>query len=476
MVAPATETARRVSEGELTASEAVDVALRRIDEVDEDINAYVTVTDETARDEAEERDGEDSDGPLAGVPVALKDLRAMKKGTRHTLGCKPFENFVAPRTAAYVDRLEDAGAVVVGKTNVPELGHKGVTNNQLVGSTATPFDTSRTSGGSSGGSAAAVAAGTVPLATGSDAGGSIRIPASACGVYGLKPSFGRVPEDGRPNAFGRETHHTVVGPITRTVEDAAVALDVMSGPHPRDPVALPSEDRDYADAVDEDVDGASVAYSPDLGMLPVEDEIASTVRDAVGAFEDAGAEVEEVDMNHGVEKEDIEEDAWTTFSVDLHGAVETLAHEYGIDLRDYEEDVSDSLIEVLEAGADRTTTDYALTGITRTKVFDAVQDIFADYDYLVTPTLAVEPFGRELDGVEEVAGEEVQKYGGWTFTPPFNWTDHPAASVPAGLTDAGLPVGMQIVGPRHGDYEVLAASAAFERVRPWEGIYEEIDV
>ncbi|MFP4633115.1 MAG: amidase, partial [Halobacteriales archaeon] len=457
-------------EGETKASDVAEAALARLNQVEDQVNAFVTVTDDLAREMAE-----DVDGALAGVPIALKDLRAMKKGTRHTFGVKPLEGFVAPRTAAFVERLEDEGAVFVGKSNVPEFGHKGVTNNELVGSTASPFDVEANAGGSSGGSAAAVAAGVVPLATGSDAGGSIRIPASLSGVYGLKTSYGLVPDDVRPNAFGRETHHVALGPIARSVEDAALMLDVTAGPHPRDPASLPDRDVRYRDAVDEDVDGWRVAYSRDLDLLPVEPGVEQEVEEAAYALEDAGAEVEEVEVDHGLSIDEFVEPMWTTFTSGLRAVVESVRREYGVDLRDYRDEVSDSLWTMVDDAEGTTAVDYALTGVARTRVFDAVQDVFDDHDVLVTPALGVSRVPREEDGVSVVDGEEVNEFGGWSFTPPFNWTGHPAASAPAGLDD-GNPVGLQVVGPMHGDYEVLAASAALERVRPWDHIYDEVEV
>jgi len=476
----AVEISRRVREGSLTPKAVVESCLEQIEDIGgTDLNAYVTVTDELARETAEAVNGK---GRLTGVPVALKDLRALREGTRHTFGAKPFENFIAPRTAEFVKRLEEEGGVVVGKTNTPEFGHKGVTNNELLGSTGTPFDTSLNSGGSSGGSAAAVASGTVPLATGSDAGGSLRIPASMCGVLGMKPSFGRIPDDTRPNAYGRETHHTVVGPMTRTTEDAAVALDVMGGYHPRDPVALPDrkDGTTYREATNKKeafgvLEGASVAYSPDLGAVPVEADVAEKVREGADFFEETGASVETVDMEDSFDREDIQEKAWTTFTTGISGVATLIRERFGIDLLEYEEDLSPSLIEMIEDGKEKTTEEFALTGILRSEVYDAVQDVFEEHDYLVTPTIGVTPFGRELDGLDTVAGESVNLYGGWSLAVPFNWTDHPAASVPAGLID-GLPVGMQVVGPRYGDYELLAACAGFEEVHPWDGIYEKTDV
>ncbi len=461
--APAVDLAAAVRDGEVTPTDAVETYLDRIDERDDAVNAYVTVTDERAREAAREaeralEDGEDP-GPLCGVPVALKDLSDLKEGVRHTFGSKLVADlgYRAERTSAAVQRLEDAGAVVLGKTNTPEFGHKGVTQNEVIGATATPVDTDYNAGGSSGGAAAAVAAGMAAVATGSDAGGSIRIPAAACGVFGHKPSFGLVPLDARPNAFGRATLHTTVGPLARTVADAALVLEVIAGQHPRDPSSVPV-DVDFRGAVERPVEDLEIAYSPDLEVFPVEDGVEAVVADATEAFVEAGATVERVTVDHGLSMDELREAIATTFGAQFVGVAEVLRREFGVDLRDFEGVVSDSLLELLATGDEQSVADVAATGIVRTRVFDAVQDVFEEYDLLVTPTVGTAAMDLHTDrGLEwELA-----------LTWPFNWTGHPAASVPAGLTDDGLPAGLQIVGPRYDDETVLAASAAVERERPW---------
>ncbi len=482
----ATELSTHIRTGEVTATAAVEAHLERIAARDDEINAFVTVCRDAALAAAADADRalEESEaqrasvsragsevsretgenvGPLHGVPVALKDLGAQKAGVRHTYGSALFSDHVADRTAAIVERLEDAGAIVIGKTNTPELGHKGTTDNELIGATASPIDTDLNAGGSSGGSAAAVAAGMTPIATGSDAGGSIRIPAAACGVYGFKPTFGLVPDDRRPNAFGRETQHTTAGPITRTVEDAAVVLSVIAGPHPADPNAVPV-DVDYRGALERSVDDYRIAYSPDLDVFPVTEAVETVVDDAVAALAAAGATVEPVDVDHGYAMAELSEAAMAPYATGVIESATLLEEAHDVDLRDHPDAVSDSLLAMLDVGAAYGPDDIARSGIVRTAMYDAVQAVLDEYDLLVTPTLSRADVGRH-EALETDAWE-------WPLTWPFNWTGHPVASAPAGLTDRGHPVGLQLVGRRFADDDVLAASAALERERPWDHLYE----
>lgn len=281
--------ASRIRRGDLSPVDVVDACLERVAARNEDINAFVTVLDEDARERAKEaeaavRRGEEL-GPLHGVPIAIKDLFDFKAGVRNTMGSVPFAEFVPEESATYVRRLEEAGAIVIGKTNTPEMGHKGTTDNRLFGPTSTPFALDRNAGGSSGGSAAAVADGLVPIAQGSDGGGSVRIPAAWSGVFGFKATYGRVAQAIRPDAFLSHTPTIHAGPLTRTVEDAALMLDVMTGPDPRDPLSMPEEPHDFRAAVRRGVDGMRVAYSPDFDIFPVDERVASVVDDAVSAFE-----------------------------------------------------------------------------------------------------------------------------------------------------------------------------------------------
>ena len=477
----ATELAARIRRGDVSPVALVDSCLERIENRNDELNAFVTVLEDEARERAQEAEqaveaGEEL-GPMHGVPIAVKDLFDFKAGVRNTMGSKPFEEFVPDESATYVERLEEAGAIIVGKTNTPEFGHKGTTDNRVIGPTSTPFDLDRNAGGSSGGSAAAVADGLVPIAQGSDGGGSVRIPASFCGVYGFKASYGRVAQATRPDAFLSHTPTIHAGPLTRTVEDAALMLEVMTGPHPRDPLSMPDDDPDYRDAVRRGIENFKIAYSPTFEIFPVDDRVRAVVAEAVSAFEDAGATVEETEL--GIEHSQQElADLWIReIGMLYHSAVEGFKDE-GINLLgEHRDDLSPEFAEMLEETRDLSVIEYKRDEHVRTEVYDAIQDVFVEYDLLVTPTLAVPPVENENDpetqtiGPTEVNGEPIDPLIGWCLTYPINFTGHPAASIPAGLTDDGLPVGLQLVGDRFADTDVLAASGAFERVRPWHDTY-----
>ena len=477
----ATELAARIRRGDVSPVALVDSCLERIENRNDELNAFVTVLEDEARERAQEAEqaveaGEEL-GPMHGVPIAVKDLFDFKAGVRNTMGSKPFEEFVPDESATYVERLEEAGAIIVGKTNTPEFGHKGTTDNRVIGPTSTPFDLDRNAGGSSGGSAAAVADGLVPIAQGSDGGGSVRIPASFCGVYGFKASYGRVAQATRPDAFLSHTPTIHAGPLTRTVEDAALMLEVMTGPHPRDPLSMPDDDPDYRDAVRRGIEDLDIAYSPTFEIFPVDDRVRAVVAEAVSAFEETGAAVEEVDL--GIEHSQQElADLWIReIGMLYHSAVEGFKDE-GINLLgEHRDDLSPEFAEMLEDTRDLSVIEYKRDEHVRTEVYDAIQDVFVEYDLLVTPTLAVPPVENENDpetqtiGPTEINGEPIDPLIGWCLTYPINFTGHPAASIPAGLTDEGLPVGLQLVGDRFADTDVLAASGAFERVRPWHDTY-----
>jgi len=477
---PATELAARIRRRDLSPVEVVEAFLERIEERNARINAYVTVIGDEAREAAKEAEraitsGEDL-GPLHGVPVAIKDLFDYKAGVRNTYGLKPMADYVPERSATYVERLENAGAIVIGKTNTPEFGHRGITDNLLFGPTSTPFAPGKNAGGSSGGSAAAVADGLAPIAQGSDGGGSIRIPASFCGVYGIKATFGRVASATRPDAFLSHTPFTNSGPLSRTVEDAALMLGVMAGPHPRDPFSLPDDGSNYLAATRRSIRGMRIAYSPNFDIFPVEEEVLSVVGEAVKAFEEAGALVEKASVGLKQDQRELS-DIWMREVGVRYAEISANFKKAGaVDLLgDHREDLTPQLVNLLEAGQKMSALDYRLDDVVRTEVFDAIQDLFERYDLLLTPTLAVPPFDNADDGntvgPSEINGEEVDPLLGWCLTYPINYTGHPAASVPAGFTTEGLPIGMQIVGQRFADETVLAASATFERMRPWHDSY-----
>jgi Asp-tRNA(Asn)/Glu-tRNA(Gln) amidotransferase A subunit family amidase len=475
---PATSLVTDIKNGELSPVTVVDACFERIEQRNDEVNAFVTLLEEDARQQAKEKaraveSGEEL-GPLHGLPVAIKDLGALKAGVRNTFGSQPFSEFVPTQTATFVRRLEAAGAIVVGKTNTAEFGHKGTTDNPVFGATSTPFDLAYNAGGSSGGSAAAVADGMVPLAQASDAGGSIRIPASCCGVVGYKPSFGRVANAVRPDGFFTHTPFVHHGPIGRSVEDVALMLSVMAGPDPRDPFSLPEADVDYVGAVEQDIGHLDIGYSTDFGVFPVRDDVTRVFEDAISAFETAGATVERSTMSLPGSAVELAE-VWRREIGVMYQSSMADFQESGIDLlADHGDELSPGFREILADTEDLTVREHKRDEHIRTQVFDEIQDALTEYDLLVTPTLAVPTVRNSSSGdtvgPSEIAGTAVDPLIGWCLTFPLNFTGHPAASVPAGMAD-GLPVGLQIIGPRFDDERVMAASGAFERVRPWADWY-----
>lgn len=479
----ALEMARLYRSRDLSPVEAVDHFLDRIDRLNPDLNAFVLVLHEEARIKARAAEAALASGaptgPLHGIPIAIKDLFDFKAGVPNTFGSKPFAGFVPEVSSTYVERLEQAGAIVLGKTNTPEMGHKGITDNLLWGPTSTPFAPGKNAGGSSGGSAAALAAGLAPLAQGSDAGGSIRIPAAFCGVYGLKASYGRVASVSRPDGFFSHTPFIHAGPMARTVADTALMLESMAGEHPRDPFSLPGDGSGYLAAVDQSIAGKRIAYSPDFGVFPVDNQVRAIVADALPAFEAAGASVEEIPLRLPRSHQELAA-LWIRQMGVLYAEVAASFKAGGLDLLgDHRHHLCREFIQLLEGGADVGAVDYKLDDVIRTEVFDAIQDVFDTYDFLVTPTLAVPFVDNAGDGTTigptTIDGEDVEPCIGWCLTHPVNYTGHPAASIPGGFCAEGVPVGMQIIGRRFADASVLAASAAFEREHPWFSSYLDLE-
>lgn len=470
----ATGLARRIRDGDISSVDVVDALLDRIDTRNERIKAFITVTPDRARAAARDADraaaaGEPL-GPLHGVPVAIKDLNNVA-GVRTTFGSKLFEDNVADANEPFVDRLQAAGAIVIGKTNTPEFGLGLETDNLLYGPTGNPFDPAVIAGGSSGGAGAALADGLVPIAQGSDTGGSIRVPAACCGVFGHKPSFGRVPRSSRPNAFREHTPFSHLGPMARTVEDAAVMLDVMAGPHPRDPFSLPAADTAYATSVDEPISDYRIAYSPDMGTYPIDPRVRDLLDEAVTAFEDAGASVEPVTVDMGLTNDEIVDTFYTFAKVRWETLFDALERQ-GFDPRGEDRDrLRPKLVDTIMNADEVSTRAYKQADVARTRVYDGIQDVLDGFDLLVTATIAVVPFGHD-ESPTTIDGIEIEPLRGWLLTQPLNFTGHPAASIPAGFID-GLPVGMQVVGRRFDDATVLTASAAFERQRPWHDAYPD---
>ena len=454
---PAWELADLIARKELSPVELMTATLERISQANPDLNAFVALRPEAALEEAAamtERiaKGEDP-GPLAGLPLGVKDLEDTV-GMVTSYGSIPFKDNLVGRDSIQVARLKAAGAIVVGKTNVPEFGFTGFTKNRLHGVTRNPFDLEKTPGGSSGGAAAAITGGLVPLATGSDAGGSIRIPASYAGCFGLKPSFGRIPVG--PASFVSYSNMIVLGPLTRCVRDAALYMDCTMGPHPCDPYALPAPTKSYLACIDTPPARMKIAFSPDLGYAVVQEEIMACVENAVHAFEEMGHRVE---LWPGSLPDT--GDVWgALIATDIYAQLSDV-------LVKERDQIGRTLVAVLEQT--RQMTVAQITGIQRlrTQLNTALETLFDEFDLLLTPSMPTEAFAAGGPPPSEIDGQPIPLLGAVAFTYPFNFSGHPAASVPAGLTPSGLPAGLQIIAPRHRDDRVLQAAHAYETLRPW---------
>ncbi|MEX2550271.1 MAG: amidase [Nitriliruptoraceae bacterium] len=474
------ELAERIRSRELSPVELMDAVVARIEARNPSLNALVYTAFDEAREEAKRAEADVAEGSplgaLHGIPVAMKDLFDFKPGWPSTLGgIRALKDFSMDARCVFVERVEAAGAIVVGKTNSPVMGFRGTCDNPLFGATRNPFDLERNPGGSSGGSAAAVADGLLPMAEGTDGGGSIRIPAAWCSLYGYQPSFGRVASVVRPNAWGNTMPFLYEGALTRSVEDAALTLNVLSGSDRRDPFSW-DDDTDLTTVLHRPLTGKRIAYSPDLGVYPVDRRVAGAVAGAVEAFEEAGAHVEQIDIDLPYTAVELAE-LWSRHIMLVNvGALENFKAN-GLDLmRDHPDDFPPKYRMWVETARRQTVPELLADYNLRTEVYDAIAGVFEQYDLLVAPTLATlpvrnAPVAGETVGPTEIEGVAVEELIGWCLTFFTNFSGHPAANVPAGLVE-GLPVGMQIIGDRYGDADVLAASAAFERIRPWHHHYE----
>jgi aspartyl-tRNA(Asn)/glutamyl-tRNA(Gln) amidotransferase subunit A len=439
----------------LSPVEVTRAVLERIARVNGRLGAYVLVHAERALEDARRAEhavmAGQGLGPLHGVPVSIKD-NLWTAGERTTSGSRLLAEFVPGEDAPSVARLRASGAIVVGRTNLPEFAWRGSTDSPLFGESRNPWDPLRTPGGSTGGGAAAVAAGMAPLALGSDGAGSIRIPASFCGLVGLKPTFARVPMYPAPGGHELTAH---VCPLARTVRDVALMMNVIAHPDRRDPFALPDDGVEYLAACDAPLTGARVAWSPDLGFAPVERETREICAAAARAFADLGAKVEDVSPDIGDPSGILRT---------LYGSAQAGAHAARPPAEKAQMDPA--LVAYAEASASFTVVDYLKAVGARQAMVDVLRRFFERYDLLLTPTLCLPAFPLGIVGPDEVAGREVTHLG-WTLCYPFNYSGQPAVSVPAGWTAGGLPVGLQIVGRRLEDALVLRAAAAFEAARPW---------
>ncbi len=444
---------------QLSPVDLTELFLRRIDEFNPRLNAYITVAADQAladarRAEAAVRSG-DALGPLHGIPIAIKDLNATG-GLRTTRGSRVYADFVPDTDEPVVARIRRAGAVILGKTNTPEFGHSATTENLLGDHGRNPWDTARTSGGSSGGAGAGLAAGMHPLAQGSDGGGSIRIPSSMCGVFGIKPTQGRVPRPyAGPGGWGQFSQN---GPMAHTVRDAAMLLQVMAGPDPGDPTAIQPPPPDFSARLEEGVRGMRLGWSPGLGSLPVDPEVRRVTSEAARVFEELGASVEEaeVDLDHDHIRKVFSTIWLSDYAANFGGLLETRS-----------DDLSPFFRELIEEAVTWPVSRLALALRELEWHRARMDDLVCRYDLLLTPTLATSAFPVG-ERPEVIDGQEVDPI--WGFTPfsfPINMSGHTAASVPCGFSADGMPIGLHVIGRMGDEATVLRACAAFEQARPW---------
>ena len=461
----AQELTKLIRSKDISPVELMKTTLERIEAVNPVLNAFVSVRAEQAMDEAktiaERLASNEAIGPLAGIPIGVKDLEDVK-GMVTSFGSIPYKNNTAQRDSIQVARLKAAGAIVVGKTNTPEFGFTGFTKNMLYGVTRNPWNTERTPGGSSGGSAAAVAAGMVPIATGSDAGGSIRIPASYSGCFGLKTSFGRIPRGPFPIL---QTHPIwCMGPLTRTVKDAALYLDCASGYNPSDPDSLPSPEHSFLKCIEDIPTDLRIAFSPTLGYARVQKDVMSLAEKAVMSFEEMGHKIE---LWQGSLP-----DTGETWSKLINYELYSQLYK---DLDKNREEMGKTLVSSLDQVKSFSIEDHIEAQKVRTELNQILGDLFERFDLLLTPTMPTEAFAAKGPPPAEIDGHPIPLLGAVAFTYPFNLSGHPAATVPGGLTKNGLPAGLQIIGPRQRDDLVLQASYAYEQMRPWDNHWPNIE-
>lgn len=449
---PACDMAERLRCGEISAEEVVRAHLARIENINPRVNAIVTLLPERAIEAAREADRAASRGeilgPLHGLPVAHKDL-ALTKGIRTTFGSPILRDFIPSEDQLIVERIRAAGAITIGKTNVPELGAGSQTYNEVFGETCNPWDSTVTCGGSSGGAAVALACGMVPIADGSDQGGSLRNPASFCNVVGLRPSPGRVPMWPAPVAW---SPMSVEGPMGRTVADVALLLSVMAGPDPRSPISLNEPGASFRRPLERDFSGVRVAWGGDLGELPVDPRVTAAIEPGLAVLRQLGCEVDQ--RSPDFSGADTAFKAWRAWLFELG---------FGHLLDNHREQMKETVVWNIEAGRKLSGADLGRAEIERTRLYHRVREFMESYEFLVLPVSQVPPFDMSERWVREIDGVAMETYIDWMKSCYYiTATGLPAISVPCGFTDTGLPVGLQIVGRHQDDFAVLQLAHAFE--------------
>lgn len=478
------ELGKLVNSKRVSPTGVIDYFADRIEEANPRINAFTYTKIEDAMREAkilEERimKGENC-GPFAGVPVGLKDFLPSKKGWQNSHGGVPSLVQIDNADSEFYKAARNLGAIAVGKTNAPPFGFSGTCENTMYGSTRNPFDIRRTSGGSSGGTAAAVASGLITLGEGGDAGGSIRIPSGWCNLFGFKPSLGSVPSYCRPDGWTATHPYCFNGSLTKTVEDSATMLNAMSYYNPRDPISLPiSMNKDFTCLMHKSIEEMKIGLTFDFDMYYVDSEIKNIVEIAAKELEDAGARVEFVNFNF---KHSLDEIAtcWAwAISIDTMIDMKIwsengFGHRRKLDmLKNHADELTDEFIYFNKMAEESTIYDMRKYNEIRTDILDNFEDVLSEYDVIISPTATCRPMLLD-DETVEVDGVELDRMLDFIeFAETFlvNFIGYPAASVPVYFTDDNLPVGMQVIGRRFGDEDVLAVSRTRELIEPWADKY-----
>jgi len=449
----ANDLARKIRGSEISAHEVAEAHLSQIEEFNPAINAICTLVpreDILAKADLVDKQvarGEDI-GPLAGLPIAIKDL-AMTKGIRTTHGSRVFEHYIPDFDSLHVERIKKAGAIVIGKTNTPEFGAGSHTFNELFGMTHNPYDLTRSAGGSSGGAAAALASGMLPIADGSDLGGSLRNPASFCNIVGFRPSLGRIPSFPKVNAW--QGRLGVEGPMARNVEDCASLFRVMAGPDIRDPISLRFEN-DLSAELKIHTKGLKIGWSLDLGGLPIEPVVAEVFNAASIHFESLGCILDDTVL-------DIRE------SMDVFKVIR--ASNYAESTRGFYSEkkhlLKSTLVKNIELGYALTGMDITLADKHRTQLYQRMLKYFESHDFLIVPSAQVEPFPCEIEWVKKINDVDLADYIDWmSICCLISVTGLPAISVPCGFSANNMPIGLQIIGPPGQDWSVLQMAKMFE--------------
>lgn len=466
MFLSAHEQRRLIAEKAISSVEMVEASYRRITELEPQLNAFITLDEEGALSAARKADEQQAKGKnlgvLHGVPIAVKDLE-VTKGLRTTLGSTFFKNWIPDYDSVAVERLRATGAVILGKTNTPEFGNREETFTDIAATCNNPWDPSRMPGGSSGGTASAIAAGMCSIGTGSDGGGSVRLPASFCGIFGHKPTHGRIPRYGGQAKPAYNSAGTS-GPMSNDVRDSAILNQALSGFDVRDPGSIKTAVPDYLTELEDGVDQMRIGTTMTLGISDVNDDVATAVENSWAAFSELGANVEKLAIAFDPIPREAWWTLWTAGQVAMYGH---LADERPEDLMPY-------TLEMIEHGRTLTGADVSLALRNVQNLQLQLHQVFQEYDLILAPTNAAvawphlqppKKIGSEINQ-DEMAGIN---YGAIPFTMVFNSSFNPASSIPCGFGEAGMPVGLQIIGGYDDDATVLRASRAFEQVRPWIG-------